>query len=318
MREALIIISVVRNILITFIFAIGLALLYFIYGLKPIPKLVTTPIIIPTIDPTPTVVKTVSVGLMGDLGLGRHITSTARAKNDFDFSFSGISPWLFTHDINLANLESPIIENCPEGKTGTFTFCGDARFVATLSKYNFVLNLNNNHILNYGQNGLLQTQNLLSNIPHFYDDYITKNINGISFGFLGFDFITYPTLDKQKIIEKIKKYDPQVDYLIVSIHWGNEYLPQAEQWRVNLAHDMVDAGADIIHGHHPHVWQGYEIYKDKPIFYSFGNFIFDQSWSYETSHSQIATITLSNTKVENIKFDPIEIKFNSQPWLTNN
>lgn len=279
--------------------------------------MVITPIITPTTVPTPTVIPTASIGLMGDLGLGRHITSTARAKNDFDFSFSGISPWLLTHDFNLANLESPIIKDCPLGVTGTFTFCGDTRFIPQLQKYNFVVNLNNNHILNYGQNGLLQTQNLLSDIPHFYDDFVTKNINGISIGFLGFDFITYPSTDKNEIINKIKKYDQQVDYLIVSIHWGNEYLPKPEQWRVNLAHDMIDAGADIIHGHHPHVWQGYEVYKDKPIFYSFGNFIFDQSWSWETSHSQIATLTISKTKVENIKLDPIEIKFNSQPWLTN-
>lgn len=304
-----------KNILITFTFAIALALLYFIYRPKPIPELIVTPILAPTPTPTPQIV---SIGLVGDLGLGRFITSTARAKKNFNYSFSEISPWLLTHDFNLANLESPIIKNCPEGKTGTFTFCGDQKFVGVLEKYNFILNLNNNHILNYGQNGLSQTQSLLNNIPHFYDDFLIKNINGINFGFLGFDFITYPNLDKNEILNKIKKYDPSVDYLIVSIHWGNEYLPKPEQWRITLARQMVDAGADIIHGHHPHVWQGYETYKDKPIFYSFGNFIFDQSWSYETSHSQIATLTLSKDKIENIKLDPIEIKFNSQPWLTNN
>jgi len=255
---------------------------------------------------------------MGDLGLGRFITSTARSKKDFNYSFSGISPWLLTHDFNLANLESPIIDNCPEGKTGTFTFCGDSKFIPILSQYNFVLNLNNNHILNYGQNGLNQTQNLLGDIPHFYDNFLIQKIGDISFGFLGFDFITYPNLDKVKIIKSITEHDSAVDYLIVSIHWGNEYVSKPEQWRVNLAHDMVDAGADIIHGHHPHVWQGYEMYKDKPIFYSFGNFIFDQSWSYATSHSQIATLTLSKDKIENIKLDPIEIKYNSKPYLTDN
>jgi len=252
---------------------------------------------------------------MGDLGLGRHITSTARSKNDFNYSFSGISPWLLSHDFNLANLESPVIKNCPEGKTGTFTFCGDDNFIPILSQYNFIFNLNNNHILNYGLDGLSQTKLLLTDIPNFYDNFLIKNINGINFGFLGFDFITYPSQDKEKIIEKIKSYDSKVDYLVISIHWGNEYLPKAEQWRINLARLMVDAGADIIHGHHPHVWQDYEVYKDKPIFYSFGNFIFDQSWSYETSHSQIATLTLSKDKVEKIELFPIEIKNNSQPWI---
>lgn len=312
MTEALIIISTVKKIFIIFILVITIPLLYFISKRKPLPELVSYPII----KPTPTTIPTVSIGLVGDLGLGRFITSTARSKNDFNYSFSGISPWLSTHDFNLANLESPIIKNCPQGLTGTFTFCGDALFVPILSSYKLILNLNNNHMLNYGDDGLSQTKSLLKNIPNFYDNFLTKNINGINFGFLGFDFITYPSLDKQKILASIKAYDSQVDYLIVSIHWGNEYLPKPEQWRITLAHQMVDAGADIIHGHHPHVWQGYEIYKDRPIFYSFGNFVFDQSWSYETSHSQIATLTISKEKVDDIKLFPITITNNSRPILT--
>jgi len=268
---------------------------------------------IPTAAPTPTnIPQTVSLGLMGDLGLGRFITSTARAKNDFNWSFSAVSPWLLSHDFNLANLESPVIE------TGTFTFCGDSRFTPVLEKYNFVFNLNNNHILNYGEKGLKETQNILNNVPHFYDNFLVKKVNGITFGFLGFDFITYPNQDKDSVIAKIKKYAPDVDYLIISIHWGNEYLPKPETWRVNLAHAMIDAGADIIHGQHPHVWQGYEMYQNKPIFYSFGNFIFDQSWSYETSHSQVVTLTLSKNTIEDLKLFPVEIKYNSQPRLVNN
>ena len=176
------------------------------------------------------------------------------------------------------------------------------------------MNLNNNHILNYGQNGLTQTKDFLST-DYIADNFYTKTINGISFGFLGYDFITYPKLDKTQIISQIKKYDPQVDYLIISIHWGNEYLPQAEKWRVDLAHQMVDAGADIIHGHHPHVWQGLEVYKNKPIYYSFGNFVFDQNWSIPTSRSQIARLVVTKNRIIKSDLYPIEIKFSSQPAL---
>ncbi|MFA7301504.1 MAG: CapA family protein [Candidatus Shapirobacteria bacterium] len=303
-----------KKIFIYFVFVIILSLLYFISHPKPTTELKY----VPRIVPTPTSIPVVSIGLVGDLGLGRFITSTARSKNDYNYSFSSISSWLGQNDFTLANLESPIIKNCPQGLTGTFTFCGDDKFIPVLEKYNFVLNLNNNHILNYGQTGLNQTQTLLNNIPNFYDNFLTKTINGVSFGFLGFDYITYPTLDKNEILNKIKQYNFRVDYLIISIHWGNEYLPKAEAWRVTLAHDMVDAGADIIHGHHPHVWQDYEVYQDKLIFYSFGNFIFDQSWSWETSHSQIAIVTLSKNKIDNIRLSPIEIKNNSKPQLTDN
>jgi poly-gamma-glutamate synthesis protein (capsule biosynthesis protein) len=299
---------------------ISLLLLYFIFAPKTLlsPFVSTKPNgevgLVPTIIPT--LVPNVTISLVGDLGLGRFITSTARDKNDFSWSFQKISPWLLLHDFNLANLESPIITDCPTGKTGTFTFCGDTQFLPYLKANKLVLNLANNHILNYGTDGLIQTQNFLSknNITYF-PKFATKTVNGINFGFLGYDFITYPKLDPQELINDVKKYDSSVDWLIVSIHWGNEYLPDAETWRVNLARQLVDAGADIIHGHHPHVWQSYEIYKDKPVFYSFGNFIFDQSWSYETSHSQIAELTLSKTKLENLKLYPIEIKFNTQPAL---
>lgn len=299
-------------IILIFIFV---PLLYFIFPPKTSPVLKSPLFPISTPTPTPTPIIKVTVGLVGDLGLGRHITSTARAKNDFSWSFKNLSPWLLAHDFNLANLESPIIDPCPKGVTGTFTFCGDRHFVPYLSENKFILNLNNNHILNYGASGLAQTKSYLSNIPYFYDNFLIQNVNGISFGFLGFDFITHPDLDSKTIIDLVKKYNPAVDWLIVSVHWGNEYLPQAEKWRVNLAHQLVDAGVDIIHGHHPHVWQSYEIYKDKLIFYSFGNFIFDQSWSYATSHSQIAALTLTKNQVEDLKLYPIEIIENSQPRL---
>jgi len=267
---------------------------------------------------------TVTFGLVGDLGLGRFITSTARSKKDFSWSFQNVSSVLQTNDFNLANLESPIINNCPEGKTGTFTFCGDPKFLPYLQQNKFVLNLANNHIFNYGQDGFNQTKNYLdkNEITYFYShnsdtEFIKKEINEISFGFLGYDFITNPKLNSNEIINAIKKYDQEVDWLIISLHWGNEYLKDPEAWRIDLAHQLVDAGADIIHGHHPHVLQSTEIYKNKPIFYSLGNFIFDQSWSKETSSSEMVILKVNGEEVlETIK-KPYTIKYNSQPQFTD-
>lgn len=273
--------------------------------------------IIPTILPTPTEKPSINFTLLGDLGLGRHITSTSRNKNNFNWPFEQVSSFLQKYDFNLANLESPIIANCPEGKTGTFTFCGDDRFLPYLEENKFIFNLNNNHILNYGQDGLLQTKKYLSQhqIPYFYDDFLKKEINGINLGFLGFDFITYPQTDKNIVLEKIKQYNNSVDWLIVSIHWGNEYLPSPEKWRLDLARQMIDAGADIIHGHHPHVLQPTEYYKEKPIYYSLGNFIFDQNWSRETSIGEIISLKINKEKIIEEQGHPYTIKFNSQPQL---
>lgn len=267
----------------------------------------------------------VTIGLVGDLGLGRYITYVARNKNDFSWSFSGVSDLLQQNDFNLANLESPIISNCPTGPLDTMIFCGDPQFVPELSKNKFILNLANNHIFNYGQNGFTQTKDLLNqpNIGYFNSqksdtEFYQKEINGIKFGFLGFDLITYPRYDHQKILDLISKYDSQVDWLIVSIHWGNEYLPAVENWRVTLAHQMVDAGADLIHGHHPHVLQESESYQNKLIFYSLGNFIFDQNWSVPTSTSEIVILTLDKNKIIDQKTIPLQIKNNSRPEVVIN
>jgi len=266
--------------------------------------------------------KTVTFGLMGDLGLGRYITSIARSKNDFSWSFQKIDHILQKNDFNLANLESPIIKDCPRGETGTFTFCGDTRFLPYLSENKFIFNLANNHIFNYGQNGFSQTKNLLKDyqVGYFYShqsdtEFFQKNINGISFGFLGFDYISNPKLEIKTVIDLVKKYDSQVDWLIVSIHWGNEYLPVPEKWRLELAHQLIDVGADIIHGHHPHVLQSEEIYHQKPIYYSLGNFIFDQKWLPEATQSEIINLTVTKTEIIETKKIPLIIKLNSQPQI---
>lgn len=304
-------------------FLIAFLVLFTIYNLRSntyltpgLEKIKTGFILIPKEEES----KTVTFGLAGDLGLGRYITNTARAKKDFSWSFQNVASVLQSNDFNLANLESPIINDCPQGPTGTFTFCGDSKFIPYLKENKFIFNLANNHIFNYHQDGFTQTKNYLdqSQIGYFYShnpdtEFYKQEVNGITFGFLGYDFITNPKLDSNEIINAVKKYDGQVDWLIISLHWGNEYLKSPESWRISLAHQLIDAGADIIHGHHPHVLQSTEIYNNKPIFYSLGNFIFDQNWSKETSSSDFIILTVDKTNILNTTIKPYIIKFNSQP-----
>ena len=80
---------------------------------------------------------------------------------------------------------------------------------------------------------------------------------------------------------------------------------------------MIDSGADIIHGHHPHVLQPSETYQNKPIFYSLGNFIFDQNWSTETSTSQIINLKLTKNEIIDQRTIPLKIKYNSRPEIVN-
>ena len=114
------------------------------------------------ISPTHTLFPTIQIGLMGDVGLGRNVNAISRDKNDFYFVFEKMSPWLIQNDLNSINLESPIYQPCPTVRSSTFKFCGDTKFAPVLANYKIFANLANNHILNYGQDGLALTKKLLS------------------------------------------------------------------------------------------------------------------------------------------------------------
>lgn len=120
---------------------------------------------------------------------------------------------------------------------------------------------------------------------------IILNIKNRRVAFLGFS-IVYRGIDEDRIIERIGALKEESDFVVVNVHFGIEYQPRASVSQVNLARKMVDNGADVIIGHHPHVIQNYETYQGKPIFYSLGNFIFDQYFSPETQEGLAVAITL--------------------------
>jgi poly-gamma-glutamate synthesis protein (capsule biosynthesis protein) len=107
-----------------------------------------------------------------------------------------------------------------------------------------------------------------------FDDLGVKDVNGIRFGFVGF---TYPqSADKKRIANRIKelKEEEGCDIVVVSLHWGRETHATPESGQVAMAKEMIDAGADVIWGHHPHVLQSMTFYMGKPIMFSTGNFTF--------------------------------------------
>ncbi len=113
-------------------------------------------------------------------------------------------------------------------------------------------------------------------------------------------------IDEKKIFEDIKNIRNSVDLVIVSLHWGYEYVPFPSPEQVEIGRKLIDCGADIIFGGHPHVLQSYEIYKGKPLVYSLGNFIFDHTYIKNTRESIIAKIRVDrNTKDINIDIIPV-------------
>lgn len=295
-----------------FIFAIFFVFLLFETASPPLtlPSKLTT-----HFSPQPQSITLIAVG---DIMLGRSVNSKMRKLGNLTYPFEKTWEFLKSADLTFGNLESPLVSGCPTTDTG-MTFCADPKAIEGLTKSGFdILSLANNHVLNYGQAGLRQTIEILKkeNIyPLLQNKEQIVEIKGTKFGFLGFDLTG--TYNQKQILEKIKETKSQIDILIVSFHWGEEYVQKPSQRQINLAHQTVNSGADLILGHHPHVIQPTEEYKGKLIVYSLGNFIFDQPWSEETKKGLVGKFTFLNKKLIKSEFLEIHIQDFCQPEFVN-
>lgn len=261
----------------------------------------------------------------GDVIPARSVNYQMTARGDFLWSIRAIAPLLASADVTLINLESPLIKQCPLTNTG-MVFCGDQRFVEALNLAGVdVVNLANNHMLNYGWEGVGETENLLrdhaiettgittqgtcAHQTYFCSKNVIKNIRGIKIGFIGYTIVG-KKVDEEALTSDIAALDSQVDVLIVSFHWGGEYsrLPVAAPDNPRLIGRLaIDHGADIVIGHHPHWIQGMEYYQGKPILYALGSTIFDQEWSKETKEGIIAEVRFKGVNVQEIVIHPLKI-----------
>jgi poly-gamma-glutamate capsule biosynthesis protein CapA/YwtB (metallophosphatase superfamily) len=152
-----------------------------------------------------------------------------------------------------------------------------------------LVNLGNNHTLNQGQQGLEDTEKYLANagVGFFGDpknqDFRFKiyDVSKLKVAFVNFDQFM-PEAEKQTLSDIGNVKAQGADVVILYTHWGTEFVAEPSQKIKNLAHGFVDVGADLIIGSHPHVVQTEEIYKNKTIYYSLGNFIFDQYFDDNT------------------------------------
>lgn len=232
----------------------------------------------------------------GDIMLGRSVMGAAIDNNDNLYPFRHVSDVIKNADITMANLENPIIKDCPR-VSGGFKFCTSPEIAQGLLFSGVdIVSLSNNHSGNYSQSGLNETKKYLSDLGIKYVDGSNLEIiekNGVKYGFLAFDY----TISKDNLVrdlELIKTSDLQIDNLIVMPHWGEEYKETANKFQVETAHKMIENGADTIVGSHPHWIQNYEEYQNKPIYYSLGNFVFDQTWSEETKKGLVVKMTFEN------------------------
>lgn len=278
-----------------------------------------------------------SIVFVGDIMLDRNVyNATMRAVErggDFNHPFELIAPELTKYDVRVANLEGPITVtpfNMKRAQAMSFTF--DPRFVVPLGEHFDVVSLANNHTHNQGEKGLITTKKYLSDagIDYFGDPLnragYTGRVfaqNGFRVGLIGYHAFGGPESKTIPVIEaEIKKMraDGGADYIVVMPHWGPEYKPRAAGSQVVAGHRFIDAGADAVIGGHPHVVQNVEEYKGRKIFYSLGNFIFDQYFSVETMEGIMVALTLTRdggNGTVSAEFEKIPYKINkeSQPYV---
>ncbi len=250
--------------------------------------------------------KQVTLQFFGDIMLDRDV-ARAMGKNNLDYIFAkgtSSSSVFITADLTIANLEGPFAPSrVPTSKSIAFRF--DPKLAAQLRGYGFDgFNLANNHSYDMGRQNLVFTRNTLeeNNLFYFGDEYsqgpeytyIAGEKEGLPFtiAFVGFND-TEHSLSLEKVKMVIADAKSKAKFVIVNIHWGEEYQQHSNMRQQTLAHQIIDWGADAIIGHHPHVVQEMEVYNDKLIFYSLGNFIFDQYFSKPTQEGISVGLTMS-------------------------
>jgi len=264
----------------------------------------------------------------GDVIPARGVNYYATARRDFLWPFRPTADYTKNADITYINLETPLFAGCPVVATATFTFCGDARFINGLTLMGAkVANLANNHLSNYGAEGITATDKLLQDHgikSSGLGPVAVIDVRGIKFGFIGFNGVGR-AIDREALRQGIARAREEADLVVVQFHWGKEYerQPMADPHvptpddPVSIGHDAIDWGADIVIGNHPHWYQGIEIYHGKLITYAHGNFVFDQMWSEETREGVIGTYTFYGTQLVAAKWKAYRIYDYGQPVFMN-
>ncbi|NBD26058.1 CapA family protein [Paenibacillus glycinis] len=241
---------------------------------------------------------TADLSFTGDILLAASVEKLM-LKNGYDYPYAKVRNFLQLSDVTAANLETPVTLRGTPAPDKQYVYKSSPDALPALVDSGIdVVNLANNHTLDQGEEGLLDTIDYLNkakmpNMGAGKDDTeafkpVIKEANGIRIAYLGLTRVVpvgswkagkdHPGLaesyDPTRAVAAIKKAKEEADVVVVMVHWGTELAdkPNADQTR--LGHAYIDAGADLVVGSHPHVLQGFEAYKGKWIAYSLGNFIF--------------------------------------------
>jgi poly-gamma-glutamate capsule biosynthesis protein CapA/YwtB (metallophosphatase superfamily) len=259
--------------------------------------------------------------------------------NGYDWAWSGLGG-LFRHDdLTVVNLECPATDVVdPEPKPFAFR-CDPEALPAARSAGVDVVSQANNHSYDDGPAGLMDSLSTiraagLAAVGAGSDQAdalraASVQVNGWTIAVLGIDEVLDPVdevagpdkpgtaagHDFALALRAVRHAASVSDLVVVTIHWGVELDPRPRAYQVHQAHRMIDAGADVIFGSHPHRIQPMERYRGRPIFYSLGNFVWPRLTPM-TSASAVAEVTVTPDGAVTGRLLPVEIVSDGHPVLS--
>ncbi len=261
----------------------------------------------------------VTILFAGDMMFDRSIRVAGEEKGE-DYLLSCIKSTLEGHDLVVANLEGPVTSYASKsvgstvGTPDNTTFTFPSSTATLLASHHIrLVNLGNNHIMNFGRDGVEQTMRYLNaaGVEYFGDPLSSEEnkvarleIKGVQFSFVNWSDWTSDKTDYTVAQVRAEKEKGRV--VVVYTHWGDEYVPPSKRVR-DLAHQFVDAGASIVIGTHPHVVLEDELYNGAPIYYSLGNFIFDQYFNDEVSRGLLIKVAFGKDGVKSVVEIPVQL-----------
>lgn len=285
-------------------------------------------------SPTGVLSEEVTVIAVGDIIFAQRVARIVADKG-VDEPFRLVSTLLRGADLTIANLECPLSTRGTPLENKKYTFRGDPGTARGMKEAGIKLvSLANNHILDYGPLALQDTIDVLDGVgiahagagldlPGALAPAVIE-VGGKKISFLSHSSIIpkgfYPSTDRagiapaklEFITQGIRQAKGESDFVICSFHWGIELQDRPQKSQREMAHLAVDAGADLVLGHHPHVLQGIEIYKGRAIVYSLGNFVFDNFRPF-TDEAIALKCQLFSGEVKEVKVVPIKIAPFGQP-----
>lgn len=242
---------------------------------------------------------------VGDVMLARHVETLMDTEGTY-YPFKGVRDMLKEYEAVVGNFEASIPEHHAHTPGFAFRFSVDKRVVEALPRVGFThMTLANNHAYDYGEKGYAHTRDTLTaagleiagnpkkNSP---DEVLYRTVGDVETAIIPINTIG-ETPKLSEIQNALAAAAEKSDVQIVSLHWGVEYKATANDAQQALAHALIDAGADAIIGSHPHVVQNVEEYRGVPIFYSLGNFIFDQYWNAAVQEGLTVAISFSDDEI---------------------